>query len=50
MKYKTFDQQDRELSIDVDVLVSPNWENPADLYNYLQAAKRNGATSNQIFR
>ncbi len=49
LKYKTFDQQDRELSIDVDVLVSPNWENPADLYNYLTTAKHNGATSTQLF-
>ncbi len=49
MKYKTFDQQDRELSIDVDVLVSPNWENPADLYDYLRTAKRDGATSTQLF-
>ena len=50
LKYKTFDQQDRELSIDVDVLVSPKWENPADLYDYLRTAKHNGAKPDQLFR
>ncbi len=50
LKYKTYDQQDRELSIDVDVLVSPKWENPADLYDYLRKAKQDGAKPAQLFR
>ncbi len=50
LKYKTFDQQDRKLSIDVDVLVSPKWENATDLYDYLKKAKRNGAKPAQLFR
>ncbi len=50
LKYKTFDQQDRKLSIDVDVLVSPKWDNPTDLYDYLRKAKHNGAKPAQLFR
>ncbi len=50
LKYKTYDQQDQELSIDVDVLVSPKWENPADLYDYLRGAKQDGAKPAQLFR
>lgn len=46
MRYECADTK-----IDVDILVSPNWDSPEDLFNFLTKAKRvHNATPAQIFR
>ncbi len=46
MRYESGDIQ-----IDVDILVSPNWESPEDFYKFLTTAKAiNKATPAQMFR
>lgn len=40
-----------EIQIEVDILVSPDWQSPKELYDYLKDAKqRKGATASQLFR
>ncbi len=51
LKYKAYNyQSQQEQIIDVDILVSPNWSDRRDFYEFLRRAKANGAKPEQLFR